>query len=57
MNKKPSRCLINAQMTLDELNSLRPMLRSRIIERAHRKSAREQKLQHFQDALDYEEDP
>lgn len=57
MKKKPSRRLIEVQINLDELNSLDPLLRARIIDRAHRKSAAEAKLARFQDALDCEEDP
>jgi hypothetical protein len=54
--KKKHRRLIRVQMNLDELNSLPPLLRSRIISRAYRESVKERKLQRFQDALDYEED-
>lgn len=55
--KRPSRRLVRVQMNLDEINSLPPLLRSRVISRAYRESAADQKLSRFQDALDYEEDP
>lgn len=51
------RRLITVQINLEELNSLPPLLRSRIIERAQRKSAAEQKQARFMNALDVEENP
>ena len=57
MKPKPSRRLLWVQINLAELNSLDPLLRARIIERAHRESVKNHKHQQFLDSLDVEEDP
>lgn len=54
---KPSRRLITVQMNLAEIDSLPPLLRARVIDRAARKSVKEYKHSVFMDALDCEEDP